>query len=218
MTKDADEMINDFGSLITWDDIKKAREGDRVERNWSELHQRSVSRFEENLGPSLGSVMNPFGTSRGDDTLPPGMNEFEWEDVMSLGFICHQLQRSASWHGEDGNTMEGFGIFNGIIGRFGMVGMDYTMWCFNSLQFFYPMLEEDISHDDKRRPEMIMKASKELFEEHCGVIKDWLKTEAKLNDLWNTLLDLAMADVELQKGEKELLKIAADVWGVSTDL
>jgi len=31
-------------------------------------------------------------------------------------------------------------------------------------------------------------------------------------------LDLAMADVELQKGEKELLKIAADVWGVSIDL
>ena len=114
--------------------------------------------------------------------------------------------------------MEGFAIFNGIIGKFGMVGMEYTMWCFNSLQFFGPVLEEEIDYDDKKRPEMIMNASKELFEEHCNAIKDWLKTEAKLNDLWNSLLDLAMADVELQKGEKELLKIAADVWGITTDL
>ena len=62
-----------------------------------------------------------------------------------------------------------------------------------------------------------MECSKELFEEHCEVIKDWLKTETKLNALWGSLLDLAMADVELQKGEKELLKIAAEVWGVPSD-
>jgi hypothetical protein len=222
MTKDADDLLNDYGNLITWDDIKKARDADKIEKKWSELHKRSLARFEENMGPSMGSMMG-FGMSRADDSLPPGMTEFEWEEVMSLGYICHQLQRSASWHGEDGNTMEGFGIFNGIIGKFGMVGMEYTMWCFNSLQFFYPILEEELEkikedHDDKRRPEIVMKASKELFEEHCEAIKDWLKTDAKLNDLWNSLLDLAMADVELQKGEKELLKIAAKVWDVSTDL
>ena len=28
MTKDAEELLNDFGSLITWDDIKKARESE----------------------------------------------------------------------------------------------------------------------------------------------------------------------------------------------
>tara|TARA_Y100000746_G_C15350333_1_gene385629 strand:- start:222 stop:875 length:654 start_codon:yes stop_codon:yes gene_type:complete len=217
MTKDADDLLNEFGNLITWDDIKNARDADKIEIKWSKLHQRSVANFEENMGPSMGSIMG-FGMARADDTLPPGMTEFEWEEVMSLGYICHQLQRSASWHGEDGNTMEGFAIFNGIIGKFGMVGMEYTMWCFNSLQFFGPVLEEEIDYDDKKRPEMIMNASKELFEEHCNAIKDWLKTEAKLNDLWNSLLDLAMADVELQKGEKELLKIAADVWGITTDL
>ena len=206
MTKDVDEMLDEFGSLITWDDIKKARESEKGVREWSELHKRSVDRFKE------------FGIY----SLPPGMKEFEWEDVMSLGYICWQMMRSAGWYGEEGDTMQGFAQFNGIIGRFGMVGMNYTMWCFNELQFFYPILEEELEEvkkdaDDKRRPGIIMESSKELFEEHCEVIKDWLKTETKLNALWGSLLDLAMADVELQKGEKELLKIAAEVWGVPSD-
>lgn len=207
MTRDADELLEKYGSLITWDDIKKARGADRAEREWSELHNRSVERFKE------------FGIYN----MPPGMKEFEWEDVMSLGYLCWQMMRSANWYGEDGDTMEGFAQFNGIIGRFGMVGMNYAMWCFNELQFFYPILEDELEEvkkdlNDKKRPTLIMESSKELFEEHCGAVKDWLKTDVKLNDLWNSLLDLAMADVELQKGEKELLKIAADVWGISTDL
>ena len=212
MIKDADEAIKEYGNLITWDDIKKARESERGVREWSELHQRSVQRFVENLGPSMGSFM---GMIERNDSLPQGMEEFEWEDVMSLGYVCWQLMRSANWYDEDGDTMEGFMIFNGIVSRFGMVNMDYTMWCFNSLQFFTPVPEQGF---DKATKEDMIRISKELFEEHCGAIKDWLKKETKLNDLWGSLLDLTMADVELQTGEKELLKIAADIWGVPNDL
>ena len=204
MTKDVDEMLDEFGSLITWDDIKKARESEKGVREWSELHKRSLDRF-------LNAGFGPRG-------LPPGMREFEWEDVMSLGYICWQMMRSAGWYGEEGDTMQGFVQFNGILAKFGMVGMNYTMWCFNELQFFYAMPEEGSDKGtEKERGAALIKVSKELFEEHCAVVKDWLKKDTKLNDLWGSLLDLAMADVELQKGEKELLKIAAEVWGVPSD-
>ena len=203
MIKDADEVIKEYGNLITWDDIKKARESERGVREWSELHKRSVDRFTE-FGPR---------------NLPPGMSEFEWEDVMSLGYICWQMMRSAGWYGEGGDTLQGFAQFNGTLARFGMAGMNYTMWCFNELQFFYATPEKGFDEGTKKeRSAAAVKVSKELFEEHCGAIKDWLKKETKLNDLWGSLLDLTMADVELQTGEKELLKIAADIWGVPNDL
>lgn len=202
MAKDADEMLNEFGSLITWDDIKKARESEKGVREWSELHKRSLDRF--------------LNAGFGPRSLPPGMREFEWEDVMSIGYICWQLMRSAGWYEEEGDTLQGFAQFNGILARFGMVGMNYTMWCFNELQFFYAMPEKGTDEGTKKeRSDAVVEASKELFKEHCGVVKDWLKKDTKLNDLWGSLLDLAMVDVELQKGEEELLKVAAETWGVS---
>ena len=185
---------------------------------WSDLHNRSVESFVEDLGPSMGTLL---GFVEEDDSLPPGMIEFEWENVMSLGYICWELMRSTNWYDDTETSMESYMKFsvqyNNIIARFGMVNMEYTSWCFNNLQFFAPVSEQGLMNTSKAEK---IKLGKELFKEHCEAIKGWMKNVSEfdpditLDNLWGALVDLVMVDDELQTGEKELIEIAADVWNL----
>ena len=195
----------------------KAKNAKKTTKTWSELHTRSVLRF-ENM--TLGEFFDP----------PPNTNRFEWNEVMSLSYVCWQLIRSSSWYGGNGNMTASAAKFNRIISKFGMVSMDYNLWCFNDLQFFRPVLEgENVEKDDwgsileafskwDGKPQSVseeeIEACKDLFLEHCYFIKDWLKSVDKLESLWESLIDLCLAD-DFQSGEIELLNIAADAWSIS---
>ena len=185
---------------------------------WSNLHNRSVESFVENLGPSMGTFL---GFVEEDDSLPPGMIEFEWENVMSVGYVCWELMRSTNWYDDTETSIESYMKFtvqyNNIVARFGMVNMEYTSWCFNNLQFFIPVSEQGLENTSKAEK---IKLGKELFKEHCEAIKGWMKNvsefdpEITVENFWDALLELVMTDDELQTGEKELLQIAADVWNL----